>query len=195
MDIAELERQVEFKVAPAPLLAVQAFANTYSVEDGEERLLDPAAAKDWLVGSGLALPGVEVGTEELRVLLELRSAVRGLIAANLADTAEEVDPGRAATYLARHAPALRVGAGGALEVDLDPVSSVDEFAGQIAGIVFSSQLGGEWARLKLCACDDCRWSFYDSSRNRGGMWCQMDVCGNRIKNRRYRATHAAGSSG
>ena len=30
---------------------------------------------------------------------------------------------------------------------------------------------------------------YDSSRNRGGTWCQMEVCGNRIKNRHYRERH------
>jgi predicted RNA-binding Zn ribbon-like protein len=195
MDVAELERQVEYKVAPVPLLAVQALANTYSLEEEEELLPDPAAARDWLVGSGLAQPDVEVGPTELTALRELRSAVRDLMAANLPDTAGEGDPQRAAEYLARHAPPLRVGAGGALEIDLEPVASVDEFAAQIAGIVFRSQLSGEWARLKVCACEDCRWAFFDASRNRGGMWCQMDVCGNRIKNRRYRAAHAHGSPG
>jgi predicted RNA-binding Zn ribbon-like protein len=196
MDVAELERQVEYKFAPVPLIAVQALANTYSHEDHEELLLDPAVAKRWLVDSGLARPGVVVGAEELEELRGLRSAVRGLIAANLAETAEreDMDPERAAVRLARHVAPLRVGADGALEIDLEPVASVAELADQIAGIVFRSQLNGEWARLKLCACDDCRWAFYDGSRNRGGMWCQMDVCGNRIKNRRYRArsAHARG---
>jgi predicted RNA-binding Zn ribbon-like protein len=197
MDVAELERQVEHKFAPVPLLAVQALANTYSYDDGEELLLDPATAKEWLVGSGLARPGVVVGAEELAALRELRTAVRGLIAANLPETAarEDADPERAAAQLARHTAPLRVGAGGTLEIDLEPVGSVAELADQIAGIVFRSQLSGEWARLKVCACDDCRWSFYDASRNRGGMWCQMDVCGNRIKNRRYRARAGSNAGG
>ena len=32
-------------------------------------------------------------------------------------------------------------------------------------------------------------AFFDSSRNRGGSWCRMEVCGNRIKNRHYRRRH------
>ena len=41
MDVSELERQIEYKFAPAPLIALQALANTYSFEDDEELLLDP----------------------------------------------------------------------------------------------------------------------------------------------------------
>lgn len=43
-----------------------------------------------------------------------------------------------------------------------------------------------WARLKMCAADDCRWVFYDSSRPRSGRWCAMASCGNRMKTRAYR---------
>ncbi len=194
MDVSELQRQVEYKFAPAPLLAVQALANTYSYEDDEERLLDPEAARSWLVGSGLASPAISVGPRDLERLVELRSAVRGLIAANLPETAEGGHPARNAAVLASQAPPLRATSDGRLELDLEPASSVEELAGQVAGIVLRSQLGGEWERLKICASDDCRWAFYDASRNRGGTWCQMEVCGNRVKNRRYRArAHDAGS--
>lgn len=51
------------------------------------------------------------------------------------------------------------------------------------GLVFAAQLESRWERLKICASDECRWAFYDSSRNRRGTWCQMEACGNRIKNR------------
>lgn len=187
MDVAELEHQVEYKFAPVPLLAVQALANTYSYEDDEERLPNPEGAREWLIASGLARPDVRVGEAELERLLELRRAVRGLIAANLPETAAEADPARDAGLLATHPPPLTSGADGRLELHLDPAASVDEFAAQIAGIVFRAQLDGEWERLKICASDDCRWAFYDASRNRGGTWCQMEVCGNRAKNRRFRA--------
>jgi len=43
----------------------------------------------------------------------------------------------------------------------------------------------------LRASDDCRWAFYDSSKNRGGTWCRMEECGNRVKNRRYRDRQSA----
>jgi predicted RNA-binding Zn ribbon-like protein len=32
----------------------------------------------------------------------------------------------------------------------------------------------------------CQWLFYDRSRNRSAVWCQMAVCGNRIKTKAYR---------
>jgi len=52
---------------------------------------------------------------------------------------------------------------------------------------------GQWARLKLCASDDCHWAFYDTSRSGGGRWCSMEVCGNRHKTRTYRRRTAARS--
>lgn len=43
------------------------------------------------------------------------------------------------------------------------------------------------AQVKTCAQDTCRWLFLDTSRNHGRRWCDMKVCGNRAKVRRYRA--------
>lgn len=45
---------------------------------------------------------------------------------------------------------------------------------------------GEWDRLKICPADDCRWAFFDHSRNRSRTWCSMRVCGNREKARAWR---------
>ena len=40
-------------------------------------------------------------------------------------------------------------------------------------------------RLKICP--NCQWLFLDRSRNRSRTWCDMTVCGNRVKaNRHYR---------
>ena len=191
VNVPELQRQVEHKFAPEPLLAVQALANTYSLEDNEERLLDPAAARRWLIDSDLAEPDIEVGAEQLDRLLELREAIRALIEANLPATAGDAPEEGLRRILAAHPVELRVGTDGRLDVDLEPVATVDAFIAQIAGIVFRAQLAEEWPRLKICACDDCRWAFYDSSRNRGGTWCQMEVCGNRVKNRSYRSRQSA----
>lgn len=44
----------------------------------------------------------------------------------------------------------------------------------------------EWDRVKICPADDCRWAFYDRSRNRSRTWCSMRVCGNRQKARTFR---------
>jgi predicted RNA-binding Zn ribbon-like protein len=45
-------------------------------------------------------------------------------------------------------------------------------------------------------CSDCRWLFMDSSRNASRRWCDMKICGNRAKARRYYARHRpSGRSG
>lgn len=186
----ELQRQVEYKFAPVPLLAVQALANTYSFEDEEELLGDVVAARQWLVDSDLANREVAVRARDLEGLRTLRKAVRDLMAANLGRNPDGTACRDLAALLAAHPVALTAGEDGRLGVDLAPVSSVDELISQFVGIVFRAQVEREWPRLKICACDECRWAFYDASRNRGGTWCQMEVCGNRIKNRRYRQRSA-----
>jgi predicted RNA-binding Zn ribbon-like protein len=45
------------------------------------------------------------------------------------------------------------------------------------------------ARLHVCASDTCRWLFLDTSKNRTRRWCDMKICGNRAKARRYSAAH------
>jgi predicted RNA-binding Zn ribbon-like protein len=42
-------------------------------------------------------------------------------------------------------------------------------------------------RIKECAAADCNWLFLDVSRNRSRRWCDMRVCGNRAKARRFTA--------
>ena len=46
---------------------------------------------------------------------------------------------------------------------------------------------------KLCACSnpECRWLFLDGSKNKARRWCDMKLCGNRIKARRYRGRQLA----
>lgn len=41
----------------------------------------------------------------------------------------------------------------------------------------------EPARLKICP--NCQWLFLDRSRNRSRAWCDMAVCGNRVKASRH----------
>ncbi|WP_232323426.1 CGNR zinc finger domain-containing protein [Catenuloplanes japonicus] len=63
---------------------------------------------------------------------------------------------------------------------------------RIVEIVAHAVATGSWARVKLCAAQDCRWAFYDTSKSGGGRWCAMNVCGNRAKTRAYRRRHTDG---
>ena len=46
------------------------------------------------------------------------------------------------------------------------------------------------ARIKTCPAHDCGWKFVDQSKNRSRRWCDMAVCGNLAKARRYRARNS-----
>jgi predicted RNA-binding Zn ribbon-like protein len=43
---------------------------------------------------------------------------------------------------------------------------------------------GDFARVKECGGHACGWLFYDASKNNRRRWCEMEVCGNRAKQRR-----------
>jgi predicted RNA-binding Zn ribbon-like protein len=45
--------------------------------------------------------------------------------------------------------------------------------------------------LRACAIDSCRWLFLDTSRNHSRRWCDMQVCGNRMKARRFQARRSS----
>jgi len=113
-----------------------------------------------------------------------------MLESNLHPEDAEVDTEKLAELTATHPAPLRLGPGGEIELDLEPARTVDELIAQMLGAVHQAQLREEWARLKVCAADDCRWAFYDTSKNRGGHWCSMEQCGNRVKNRRYRGRQA-----
>jgi predicted RNA-binding Zn ribbon-like protein len=56
--------------------------------------------------------------------------------------------------------------------------------GRAAGrLVISPRL----SRVRACAAGDCGWWFVDDTKNRSRRWCDMTLCGNREKLRRYRA--------
>lgn len=63
--------------------------------------------------------------------------------------------------------------------------------GDILTVVLEAVANGTWPRLK--ACPDCRWAFYDNTRNGSKRWCLMAAagpgsrgCGNIAKVRRHR---------
>jgi predicted RNA-binding Zn ribbon-like protein len=73
------------------------------------------------------------------------------------------------------------------EARLEPARrDVDGALADLVGIVHTAMADGTWSRLKACRRDVCQWLFYDRSRNRSAVWCQMAVCGNRIKTKAYR---------
>lgn len=176
--------------APGALFAVQDLANAHFVEEPQaDRERAPETIASWLARHGLARETVRVTPRDRQRLLELRRAIRALLAANDDDP---LDAGAVATL-------NRIGAQSTLRVSFDEGGGtrlttsgdgVDAAIAHLLAIVLHAQSEGTWERLKLCRADDCRWAFYDASKNRSGAWCTMRECGNRAKARAWRRRHA-----
>jgi predicted RNA-binding Zn ribbon-like protein len=62
--------------------------------------------------------------------------------------------------------------------------------GRIVATLYAAMEDPSWTRLKLCRSQQCRWAFYDRSKNHSSRWCTMASCGNREKARRFRSHKA-----
>jgi predicted RNA-binding Zn ribbon-like protein len=178
----------ESKPAPMPLLRVQAFLNTVDVEDDVDLLSEPDSARDWLVKAQLLRRDSELTEADLELAREVRDCLRSLLEADAYGSEQEAEDLEALRKLAaEHTARLTVGEGGAL--GLEDVCG-ETFGDALFGLLLvirGAQVDGTWSRLKMCANPDCAWVFYDRSRNQQGNWCNMAVCGNRLKNRQLRA--------
>jgi predicted RNA-binding Zn ribbon-like protein len=170
--------------APGELKIVQEFVNAWDLQ-GADRLSNPVSLEEWLAQYGLLEGKGKVTDADLRHAVEVREALRDLMAGNYG---ERVSKGAVET-LSRAARSAQLVVqfqdGG--QATLEPAASgVDAALGKILAIAFRAMLEGTWRRLKVCRDDTCRWAFYDRSKNRSSSWCLMSVCGNRTKARRYR---------
>ncbi len=166
---------------------LQAFLNTANIEAGTDLLDRPEVAGKWLVDHGLndGVP-LELDQSQLCEIVGLREAFREVLAARHDNDAI---PTRASRAIAETAATGTIG----VDVDeagkLEATANADGLAGALARLVLialQASATGQWARLKVCTNDDCRWAFWDSSRNRSGRWCTMALCGNQAKVRSYR---------
>ena len=72
------------------------------------------------------------------------------------------------------------------EDDLDRI--LWEIGRATGRLVVSPRLG----RIRACAASDCGWWFVDDTKNRSRRWCDMKICGNREKIRRFRSAIVPG---
>jgi hypothetical protein len=138
------------------------FLNTVDHDAHTDVLSDPDAWQRWLADRELADSGADA------------RAVRTALRAAVGDPVDEP-----------------TGAAVPVTVELPPGGAPRLAAADVVGAVLAaaSRLAvlGQWERVKICPADDCRWAFYDRSRNRSRTWCSMQVCGNREKARTWRS--------
>jgi predicted RNA-binding Zn ribbon-like protein len=193
---------VEDKLAPMPLLRVQAFVDTLDRDLGTDVFARTDEARAWLADAGLRAadpdrlePDVPDFADDLRLAREVRQSIGALIGRTTGTeplTEDELAPLH--KVLAQAQPRLDVGADGLVRLGPDPDTvPAGRLADGLLGlllIIRDAQADGTWERLKLCSNPDCRWAFYDRSHSRRGAWCDMATCGNRHKNRNLRARRA-----
>ncbi len=171
-----------------PLLRVQAFVNTWESDQRTDVLADVGDAGRWLAAAGIVPAGTAITDDGLRRARDVREAIRALLVHN------EGGPRPSAKQLR---PLRDLSGGGRFDLDvgtdgqlgLGPVAADGDLDVGLLGlllVVRDAQADGSWLRLKACHNDECQWAFYDRSHSRRGTWCDMAVCGNRIKNRNLR---------
>jgi predicted RNA-binding Zn ribbon-like protein len=177
---------IETKPAPMPLLLVQSFVNTWEGDTGIDLLGDRASAESWLGEAGL-LEG-PLGEEERATTQRVREAIRALLVHNAGGPAPDTSDIMVLSSVAAGCLLRPVMASdGAIE--LAPAGRLEQ-SPQLARlllIIHDAQRDGTWARLKACRNPDCRWAYFDRSHAGRGAWCDMSVCGNRMKNRNFRS--------
>ena len=164
--------------APASLQRVQSFLNTRSagLPAKPDLLASPASANRWL--RTLEWPRTpRLTTDDLTPLRELREALQGQLEAgrDVPETAHQ-------PVLAHHLDKLR------WKVTLKDgqLALCADGAGwrQVAGTLISDILVAQqhelWPRLKACRNPVCSVIFYDSSKNQSRVWCNTQICGNRV---------------
>jgi predicted RNA-binding Zn ribbon-like protein len=180
------------RLAPPPLLLVQAYVNTLDLDLHTDMLVHADEARVWLADAGLRDPGQPDLAADLELARAFRESLRAMIARNtggLPLTEAELRPLERVTSEA--SPRLEVTAD--CQVELECGEDAQRLADGLAGLLLTirdAQADDSWDRMKLCGNPDCLWAFYDRSHSRQGAWCDMAACGNRLKNRSLRARRA-----
>lgn len=198
MTLPSWASHLDHKLAPPPLLLVQAFVNTLDLDLDTDMFALAEEAHAWLADAGLidaassAGPASPAFASDLRLTREVRTSIRALIAHHN-DAEELTEDERLPLEQIGHEgqPRLQVSPDG--QVSLETEAPAGRVAGGLLGlllIIRDAQADGSWDRFKLCGNPDCRWAFYDRSHSRRGAWCDMASCGNRLKNRNLRARRA-----
>jgi len=178
------------------------FANTIStrMETGREYLTSYAELAAWSEHAGALAedeaealrnhaashPNLAAGTLERAILF--RETVYRIFSA-IADGGE---PGRADLAALNEAlrPALSrlevnsTGDGFAWRWTLDG-NDLDGMLWPLARSAADLLTSEDLKRVRQCARDGCDWLFVDTSKNHSRRWCSMDLCGSRVKAKRY----------
>lgn len=155
----------------------------------EDHLAQPAWQSAFLAKWGLDAP-VPAATADLDAARRLRALLLELAARVLDGGTIPADGIGALNAALAGAPVRRtLEAGGehAYAVRLGPAATGwTVVLGEVAASFARTLAEMDPARIRLCANPDCRWAFYDDTRNGSKRFCEPSTCGNLMRVRRFR---------
>lgn len=172
--------------APGRLALVQSFLNSIDYEEGIEHFGSVEKIQDWLIARNLIRETIQLSSNDRDRVIEFREALRDIVGTNTGEELWEGATERFTEALGSDAVLIPVVSS---DGHIDLVPAGDGLDATFAGLMLicqNARVDGTWRRFKLCRNPDCRWAFYDTSKNRSGVWCDMAICGSRHKARAYR---------
>jgi hypothetical protein len=145
-------------------------------EPDHDHLAELGSAREFLAGHHVPVPAAQPTHLQLDRLRAVRDAIRAL-----SDDSTSLDDWYAAMDRLLAKAAFKVSARGELR---SSAAGWDALADDL--LPPALQLATMRSRLRTCGNPLCRWLFVDRSRNRSRRWCEMAVCGNRVKVGRHR---------
>jgi len=177
--------------APGQLETVRKLMNTFLVSSAtqiaEDRL--PALLRDQKAWRR-EFPDVRVGADDTaELLIELRDDLRRMVGGGSGW------PESLQRWLERFPPTVAVVLSGEVTEIRHASAPESGVVGWILAVIVDAVAEETWFRLKRCP--DCQWVFYDRTRSRTKVWCDMLAgdaggrsCGTIAKVRRYRERQA-----
>lgn len=120
--------------------------------------------------------------------LELRAIANDLIVASKKGT--QNDPRRLNSFLAHGRSYYQVDINDKKRWILKAhrhISSSKELLTPIAEAIADLIVNADFSLVRQCECPDCTLWFYDRTKSHQRRWCDMAICGNRMKAAAYRA--------
>ena len=164
-----------------------------ALHTGGDEILTPLLLLKWMRTRGLLGAAARIKAADHRAALDLRQTLREFLRCPPDQRHRVKTTARRLTAVSRAFP-LAVVVSDAGSVQLVPVSDSNAL-GRVLAQMLTLARADRLDRLKSCACDECRWIFFDHSKPANRRWCSSVRCGNRQKGRTYRARlrHAAES--
>lgn len=194
------------------LLALD-LCNTSSGRDSSrpiEHLRTPDHVIAWIRHAGACEPGEaqaiaqrlraepSLGPELLRQTLSLREAVfsSGKALAERRDVQRDCLDELARIHTHAIGRAKLVGQSGAFAWRWNAAEwPIEAVLGPITLSALTLLTETEPRRIKQCHGHECGWLFFDGSKNNSRRWCEMEVCGNRAKQKRLQGRRSEQNRG